>query len=150
MNDVYIRFTGQFSLRNGGEQRYGQCPSEVRSSMQVDSGRPRSGILTQQEAAWIDEILQANMEWKNADVAGTCVVARAHEDEGMVLQLESPERQNPKLLFESGYIGRVVITTTDGSLIEVRLDHQNGKLHELHFPHWRGRSRVGTCQQPIE
>lgn len=34
-------------------------------------------------------------------------------------------------LGSAGFIGRVVIVTVDGSLIEVRLDQVNGRLQEL-------------------
>ena len=87
--------------------------------------------LTEQESAWIHEILQTRDEWRDADIGQTEVISRMPCDEGISVLLRAPAPENTKAGLDSGYIGRIVICTDDSSLIEARLDHLNGRLHEL-------------------
>src|ERR1700677_2340622 len=51
--------------------------------------------LTERETGWIRDILQANDEWRGADISRTQVVAEGPCDEGSSIRLQSPEPENP-------------------------------------------------------
>jgi hypothetical protein len=87
--------------------------------------------LTEREATWIHEILQARDDWKGADISRTEVVGEGPCDEGKSILLRAPEPENPRPEQGAGYVGRVVIGTGDGSLIEARLTQSDGRLQEL-------------------
>ncbi|MGA2194819.1 MAG: hypothetical protein ABSH40_06075 [Bryobacteraceae bacterium] len=87
--------------------------------------------LTEREAGWIREILQANEEWKNADISRTQVVAEGPCDEGLSMLLRAPEPEGPRSGPMVGYIGRLVICTGDDGVIEVRLTQSERRLREL-------------------
>jgi hypothetical protein len=100
--------------------------------VQIDQNEASTRPLTEQESSWIREILQTRDEWKNADISRTRVISRKPCDEGLSVLLEAPEPENSSPTgLESDYIGRIWICTDDGSVIEVRLDHQGGRLREL-------------------
>jgi hypothetical protein len=90
---------------------------------------PRS--LTQREAGWIRDIVQANDEWQDADISRTQVVAEGPCDEGISIRLQAPEPENPKAKpVES--VGELWIQTDDGSSINVQLSQFEGRLRELY------------------
>ncbi len=90
---------------------------------------PRS--LTQREAGWIRDILQANDEWRDAHISRTQVVAEGPCDEGVSIRLQAPEPENPKAKpVES--VGELWIQTDDGSSINVQLSQFEGRLRELY------------------
>ena len=87
--------------------------------------------LTEREAAWIREILQADEEWKDSDISRTHVIAEGPCDEGQSILLHAPEPENSRPGPMMGYIGRLWISNDDGSVIEVRLTQSGRRLHEL-------------------
>ena len=87
--------------------------------------------LTKQETAWIREILQTRVDWMDADISKTQVIAKGPCDEGISFLLRAPVPENPGAISDSGNIGRVVVTTDDTSLIEIRLSPLHGRLYEL-------------------
>lgn len=87
--------------------------------------------LSEREVSWVSDILQANDEWRTADVSKTQVVAEEPGDEGVSIRLQAPEPENPKARpVES--VGQLWIQTDDGSTINVQLSQFEGRLLELY------------------
>ncbi len=91
---------------------------------------PRS--LTAREGGWIREILQANEEWRDADISRTQVVAEGPCDEGISFRLRAPEPENPKPVAREGSVGNVWIHTDDNCSINIQLSQWNGRLQEMY------------------
>lgn len=87
--------------------------------------------LTKQESEWVREILATSEEWRDADIGNTQVIAEGECDQGISFLLQAPEPEHPRHPHEASYIGRLVICTTDNSVIEVRLSQSDGRLREL-------------------
>jgi hypothetical protein len=100
--------------------------------MECDARDIEPRPLTARESTWIREILQSSQGWENADISRTKVVAEGPCDEGVSILLRAPEPENPDERGPiAGYVGRIVICTSDGGLIEVRLTQSEGRLQEL-------------------
>jgi hypothetical protein len=88
--------------------------------------------LTEREASWIRDILQANENWRVADISRTKVIAEGPCDEGISFCLEAPEPENPNSKDKSGSVGNLWIQVDDGSTINVQLSQSDGRLRELY------------------
>ena len=88
--------------------------------------------LSARERCWIRDILQANNEWKNADISRTQVVAEGPCDEGISIGLKAPEPEKLEAKSQKESVGELWITTDDGSTINVQLSQFEGKLRELY------------------
>ena len=97
---------------------------------EVKEIEPRS--LTEREAAWIRDILQANEEWRDADISGTQVVAEGPSYEGISIVLRASEPENPKAKSMRESVGNLWIQVDDGSVINVQLSQFHGRLQELY------------------
>jgi hypothetical protein len=91
---------------------------------------PRS--LSEREAGWVRDILQANDEWRGADISRTQVVAEGPCDEGVSIRLQAPEPENPKAKVRRESVGELWIQTEDGCSINVQLSQFEGRLRELY------------------
>jgi hypothetical protein len=76
--------------------------------------------------------LQANDEWRNADVSQTRIVAEGPTAEGYSLLLEAPEPENSGAKSTQESVGNLWIETDDGSTINVQLTQLKGRLRELY------------------
>jgi hypothetical protein len=99
--------------------------------MDCDIKEIQARPLTKRESDWIGEILQTSKEWRDADSSRTQVTAQGSCDEGLSFVLQAPGPENPRSGRGAGYIGRLVICTTDDSMIEVRLTQADARLREL-------------------
>ena len=99
--------------------------------MKCDVRNIEPRTLTTRESAWVREILQTAPDWKDADISRTQVIAEGPCDEGISIRLRAPQPENSTPDPTAGYIGRIVICTDEGSLIEVRLTQSGGRLDEL-------------------
>ena len=88
--------------------------------------------LSEREAGWIRDILQANDEWRDADISRTQVVAEGPCDEGVSVRLQAPEPENPKAKSRRESVGELWIQTEDGCSINVQLSQFEGRLRELY------------------
>jgi len=87
--------------------------------------------LTQREVGWIQDILRANDEWRDASISRTQVVAEGPCDDGLSIRLQASEPENPKAKpVES--VGELWIQTDDGSSINVQLSQFEGRLREIY------------------
>jgi hypothetical protein len=110
----------------------------ARGSDEVKEIEPRS--LTERETGWIRDILQANDEWRDADITQTQVVAEGPCDEGISIRLQAPEPENPKAKpVES--VGQLWIQTDDGCTINVQLSQYEGNLRELYVLYFDPKHR---------
>ncbi len=115
------------NLRNIFGERGGEVIDEVQSI------EPRP--LTEREMGWVRDILQANDEWRDADISRTKVVAEGPcgangVSLSLILQAPEPEHPNPKSQRES--VGNLWIFLDDGSTINIQLSQFEGRLQELY------------------
>ena len=96
---------------------------------EVKEIEPRS--LTEREAAWIRDILQANEEWQDADIERTQVFAEGPCHEGSSIRLQAPEPENPNATRRES-VGELWIQTDDGNSINIQLSQYEGRLRELY------------------
>ncbi len=97
---------------------------------QVQSIEPRP--LSEREASWVRDILQANDEWRDADVSRTQVVAEGPSAEGYSLFLEALAPENPGAKSNRESVGNLWIQVDDGSTINIQLAQFEGQLRELY------------------
>ena len=89
--------------------------------------------LSERETGWICDILQANNEWKNADISRTQVVAEGPCDEGICIVLQAPGPENPNIIKMIGEsVGSLWIQVNDGSIIDIQLSQFEGHLLEIY------------------
>lgn len=87
--------------------------------------------LTEQERAWVNEILAASKEWADVSVGELFAVARCACGFCRAVQLERPPSpQNPRSKGH-GQIGDIDIQTNVGDTINVALYEQDGTLTDL-------------------
>jgi hypothetical protein len=91
---------------------------------------PRS--LTPQEKRWIEEILKSNLRWADVEMHDTQVVAECDCGKCRTVYLDSPAPQNPSLAGSFGYIGEILIRTSDDFMLTITLDQRDGRLSELY------------------
>lgn len=103
------------------------------SALKNDVKSIQSRPPTERETGWIREILQANDEWRDADISRTQVVAEGSCDDGISLLLQAPEQENAKPgLAMNGVVGNLWIRVSDGSVINVQLSQSDGRLREIY------------------
>lgn len=112
------------NLRNILRARSGRVKYEVQD---ID---PRP--LTEPEIGWVRDILQANEEWRDADISRTQVVAERPCAEGISIVLQAPEPENPKAKSVRESVGNLWIQTGDGSVINIQLSQFRGSLKSLY------------------
>lgn len=88
--------------------------------------------LTERERGWINDILKANDEWRNADISRTQVVAEEPSEEGVSFMLEAPEPENPQPRSRRSSVGELWINTDDKCTINVQLSQSEGRLREMY------------------
>ena len=91
--------------------------------------------LSNQERAWVQEILQSNPHWADVDLESTRVVKECScgRSSCRAVYLGADAPQNPRLKGTMGYIGRVEIRTKNEFGIVVTLDQHDGNLGELYI-----------------
>ena len=106
---------------------------ENRGMDEVQSIEPRP--LTEREMGWVCDILQANEEWRDADVSRTQIVAEGPSGANGVsrsLVLQAPEPENPNPRSQRDSVGDLWINVDDGSVMNVQLSQFEGRLQELY------------------
>lgn len=110
---------------------FGERGESVRDEVQSIEPRP----LTDRETGWVQDILQANDEWRDAEISRTQVVAEGPTGTNGVsrsLILQAPEPENPNLKSKRESVGNLWINVDDGSVINVQLSQFEGRLQELY------------------
>jgi hypothetical protein len=68
--------------------------------------------LTSQEAAWVRELVLANPEWADVEIADLYVVAQCTCGCRSVVLEKPPKPQNPKLVGHQGLVGEIELNVT--------------------------------------
>lgn len=90
-------------------------------------------LLSEREAGWVHDILQAIPDWRNADFSGTRVVAEGMNAEGYVIVLRSAIPENTRWESSHDILGQLWIQTEDRLTINIQLFQWKGQLQELYI-----------------
>jgi hypothetical protein len=103
----------------------------VMSHIDQDKDILISRRLTDQEKAWVNEILSANKEWSDVEV-GELHAIRMCPCGCRSIAFETPSKpQNPKMQKKMGAVGILYIHTADDHVITIILFHKHGYLTGL-------------------
>jgi hypothetical protein len=97
---------------------------------EVNEVAPRP--LSEREAGWVHDILQAVPDWRDTDFSETRVVAEGVNTEGYSMVLSSPTPENPRWKSSHDILGQLWIQTPDRLTINIQLFQWNGQLQELY------------------
>jgi hypothetical protein len=91
--------------------------------------------LTSQEAAWVRELILANLQWADVDITDLHIVAECTCGCRSVALEKPPKPQNPKLVGHQGLVGEIELTVKiqeqDDDVISVLLQFAEGSLSLL-------------------
>jgi hypothetical protein len=105
--------------------------------------------LTQQEQAWMTEILGGNPEWADISANSISVIEETVSGNSQTMKLFTEAPAKKKLSETKGYVGRLEIRTADNFGITVTLDQYNGLLDELYVD-FLDLEEKGDRPRPLE
>ena len=88
--------------------------------------------LSEREAGWVHDILQAVPDWRDSDFSETRVVAEGMNTEGYSIVLRSATPENPRWESSHDILGQLWISTDDRLTMNVQLFQWKGQLQELY------------------
>lgn len=88
--------------------------------------------LSEREAGWVHDILQAVPDWRDTDFSETRVVAEGMNSEGYSMVLTNATPENPRWNSSHDILGQLWIETEDRLANNIQLFQWNGQLQELY------------------